>query len=338
MRLPPFHYLEPEDLSEALHLLELHGEECRILAGGTDLLVRMKQRLLRPGWVLSLKNLHELDYIRSGDEAICIGGRTSLARVLDSRIIAEKIPALHEAVRSIGAPTIQHYRGTLAGNLCQDTRCLHHNQSAFWRSTKQPCHKAGGRICYAREGSDRCRSTHQSDAAPALMALEARVVLSRRQGTRVLPLEDFYTTRGESPLAIEPGEILTEIQIPLPAQGSGSAYARISYRSAIDFPIAAAGVSVQVRKGRIQRARIVVGAVASAPLPLAQAGACLQGRPLDDKDALRRAAQISMDHAAAFAVDNVGSTMDYRIRMVFVLVQRCLEEAIHRALSGEDEP
>jgi len=338
VRLPRFQYLEPKDLCEALHLLELHGEECRILAGGTDLLVRMKQRLLRPSWILSLKNLHELDYIRNEDGALCIGGRTPLARVLSSPVVAEKIPALREAVQSIGAPTIQHYRGTLGGNLCQDTRCLHHNQSAFWRSTKQPCHKAGGRICYAREGSDRCRSTHQSDAAPALMALEARVVLSRKEGTRILSLEDFYTTRGETPLAIERGEILTEIQIPLPSSGSGNAYRRIAYRSAVDFPIASAGVSVQVRKGRIQRAKIVVGSIASAPLPLAQAGACLQGRPLDDEDALERAAQVSMDHASAFAVDNVGSTVEYRIRMVSVLVKRALKEALHRAQSREDEP
>ena len=182
MRLPPFEYLDPRDFPEALDMLAAHGNECRILAGGTDLLVRMKQRLLKPKYLMSLKSLNMLDYIREEDGAIKIGPRTTLAKLIESEMVKKFIPGFWQSVSSVGAQSIQHYAGTIGGNLCQDSRCLFYNQSAFWRSGRQPCHKAGGKTCYAREDSDRCHATFLSDCAPALIALDAKVILSRAEG------------------------------------------------------------------------------------------------------------------------------------------------------------
>lgn len=330
MRLPKFTYLEPRELSEALEMRARHGLDCAVLAGGTDLLVRMKQRLVKPKVLLSLKRLNELVGISIRGDDLVIGSRTTLEEVAGSPLVRQHAPALVEAVRAVGAFTIQHVRGTLGGNLCQDTRCLFYNQSAFWRSGRAQCHKAGGQICYAREGSDRCRSTNQSDGATSLMALDAKVTLASHTGQRCIPVAEFFTMKGETPLDVGQDEILTEIRIPLETP-SASAYERISYRSAVDFPIAAAAVWLKVEDGLIARARIAVGAMGAAPLPVPQAAEHLEGKPLDHDQALGRAASVAMDHASAFAVENVGATVEYRVQMVSVLVARALRRAAAKA-------
>lgn len=177
MQLPGFEYLEPRNIDEAFDMLGAHGAGCAVLAGGTDLIVRMKLRLQSPRFLVSLKHLNDLDYIREDAGCLLIGAATPLARIIAAENVRAQLPAFHEAVAAVGARSIQHVRGTLGGNLCQDNRCRFYNQSAFFRSARQACHKAGGTICYARDGSDRCRSTCQSDGATALMALDAKVTL-----------------------------------------------------------------------------------------------------------------------------------------------------------------
>lgn len=338
MRLPRFQYLEPRELKEALEMKALYGAQSVVLAGGTDLLVRMKQRLMKPSFLISLKNLGEVSGIEVQENEMLIGARTSLKAVAGSPLVRRHFPALAEAVEAVGAYTIQHVRGTIGGNLCQDTRCLFYNQSAFWRSGRQACHKAGGKICYAREGSDRCRSTNQSDGATALMALQAKVTLRSSKGLRGLSLEDFFTMKGETPLDLKPEEILTEIRLPLGAAGAASAYERISYRSAIDFPVASAAVCLESEAGVIKKARIAVGCMGNAPLLVVQAGESLEGRLLQDSQALAKAARVAMDQASAFAVENVGATVEYRVEMVRVLVERALLRASARAAgAGREE-
>lgn len=333
MRLPPFTYMEPASLAEALEALNRFEDDCRILAGGTDLLVRMKQRLVTPGYLMSLKALTELSYIRKQNQKICVGAATPLVDIVDSNLINDNFPALAEAVASIGAPSIQHYRGTIGGNLCQDNRCQFYNQSAFFRGARQACHKAGGRICYAREGgSDRCHSICQSDAAPALMALDARMVLQRKGQERTIAFTEFYTARGEHPHVLAVDELLTEIQIPEHQSGSGSAYERLAYRSAVDYPVASIGAWVRVAEGKIESARLVVGAVSSAPLVVAMASDTLTGKPTSATAALKRAADAAKDAAAAFVVNSMAPSPKYRVGMVAVLAKRGLEKALARAI------
>lgn len=332
MRLPRFDYLKPETLEQALDLLASQGEESKILAGGTDLLVRMKKGLLTPKALISLKALDELSYIQTDVHAIQIGARTPLADIIASDLIQTKARALAQACEKIGAITLQHSRGTIGGNILQDNRCHHYNQSDFHRSGRQACHKAGGKICYARDFSDRCNSTCQSDGATALMALGAKLVLAGKGGQRTVDLKDFYTLDGIKPHAIESHELLTRIIIPL--EGAQSAYHRLAYRSAIDYPLVCAGVALKPsadRKDQIEEARIVVGAMGRAPLFLTQAGAALKGKSFRDGEAFQRAAQSAMDSSAAFAVHNVGSTLEYRCAMVTRMVIRALEDAAAQA-------
>ncbi|MBC2703452.1 FAD binding domain-containing protein [Desulfobacula sp.] len=328
MRLPRFDYLGPETLDQTLDLLATHKDDAKILAGGTDLLVRMKKGLLKPKTLISLKALNELSYINKKDGCIKIGARTSIADIIASDLIQKKAKALFQACEKIGAITIQHDRGTIGGNILQDNRCHHYNQSDFHRSGRQACHKDGGKICYAREEADRCNSTCQSDGATALMTLNAKIILARKGGERTMDLADFYTTDGIMPFAMESHELLKEIIIPI--GGAQSAYKRLAYRSAIDYPIVCAGVLLKLsdtQKNEIDDVRIVVGAMGRSPLFLAQASSSLKGKKLSDTVAFKRAADIAMDNASTFAVHNVGATLEYRCAMVSQMVFQALEQA-----------
>lgn len=328
MQLPRFEYFLPRDLEDALSFLEKHGKDCAVLAGGTDLLVRMKQRLLTPRYLLSLKPLESLSFMREGNGALKIGSGTTISKIAGSDLVEKYFPSLAEAMDSIGAPSIQHFRGTIGGNLCQENRCLFYNKSEFWRKSRQACHKAGGKICYALEGSDRCRSINQSDGAPILIALEASVTLQRKDGSRTIPLLDLYSSRGEEPLSMEPGELLTEISIPLPDRETKSAYKRVAFRSAIDYPLVSAGVCLKTRNREITQARIVVGAVGNAPLLFAQASESLAGKSVADSLAVEKAAALAMDHASVFAANNVNAPLEYRINMISVMVRRALQDSL----------
>jgi CO/xanthine dehydrogenase FAD-binding subunit len=343
LRLPRFDYLGPKTLKEALDLLAVHKDNAKILAGGTDLLVRMKKGLLKPKVLISLKDLNELSYIRKQDgiqkqdSCIKIGAKTPLADIIASDLIGKEARALFQACEKVGAISIQHYRGTIGGNILQDNRCHHYNQSDFHRSGRQACHKDGGKICYARDEADRCNSTCQSDGATALMALGADITLASNDQKRTVNLADFYTTVGIMPHAMESHELLTEISIPLggPLDGVGSSggqssYQRLAYRSAIDYPIVCAGVLIKMsgtQKQEIDEARIVVGAMGRSPLFLAKASSSLKGKSIIDIDAFKNAAKTSMDSSAAFAVHNVGSTLQYRCEMVSQMVLTALKEA-----------
>lgn len=328
MFLPKFNYKRPGTVQETLDLLDMYRENAGILAGGTDLLVRMKKGLYKPEVLISLKALKELSYIKADDGMIKIGAATPIADIVASGTIRAKAAALKTACEKTGAVSIQHYRGTIGGNILQGNRCHHYNQSEFHRSGRQPCHKDGGKICYAREDADRCYSTCQSDGGTALMALGAELLLARKGDDRTVPLKQFYTSDGISPFSMESHELLKEIIIPV--TGAFSSYQRLAFRAAIDFPVVCCGVSLVpsiTQKGRIKEAAIVVGAMGRSPLFLAGESAMLEGKAFSDKDIFKKAAEASMNSASTFAVHNAGAPLEYRCQMVAVLVLRALETA-----------
>lgn len=331
MRLPTFEYLAPDNLGDVLELLKKHEGQTALLAGGTDLLVRLKQRLVQPGFLISLKNLRDLDYIRQDKGQALIGPMTPLATLLDSELIETHYPALREAVRLVGSPSIQHFRGTIGGNLCLDTRCLYYNQSAFWRSGRTKCHKDNGETCYAEENSDRCRSANQSDGACALMALDAKIVLTSVRGKRIIPIEEFFSGKGETPFTIDPGELVTEIQLPLPDRAQGSSFQKLAYRSAIDFALVSAAAWLALDRGKISGARISVGGAGAAPLLLKEAAGVLIGKNPRDKKTVEETARQVRKHASAFMVDNLGSTLEYRQKMSEVMAKRAIQGAVDLA-------
>jgi CO/xanthine dehydrogenase FAD-binding subunit len=333
VRLPQFNYHSPDTLEGVLALLDEHRENARVLAGGTDLLVRMKHGLTGPKILVSLKHLGSLSYIKEQSGMLCIGAKTPIIEVIQSDPVHQAAPALGRACQRIGAVSIQHYKGTIGGNILQDNRCIHYNQSQFHRTGRQPCHKDGGKICYARDEADRCNSTCQSDGATALMALGAHLILNSARGERRVALDAFYTTDGIHPFDMQPDELLTQIDIPV-VSGAVSAYDRLSFRSAIDYPIVCAGVRLVPESGDagcIKSARIVVGAMGRSPLFLAKVSQSLAGKRFDDIAAVAQASKDAMNTAAAFAAHNAGAALEYRQAMVETMVVRALIQAVDQA-------
>jgi 4-hydroxybenzoyl-CoA reductase subunit beta len=323
MRLPKFEHLQPESLEEALDLLDVHGEEAKVIAGGTDLLVSMKQRLFTPRYLLNLKGLAELDFIEEGEEGLRIGALTRLTTLIKSPLVREKFPVLARAASYVSAPPLQNM-GTLGGNLCLNTRCFFYNQSQFWRHARPLCFKTGGEICQVVKGSDHCYSVYQGDLAPVLIALGARVKVAKKGSEWVIPLLDLYTGRGEKPIALEAGEILIEVEIPAVGASWGGYYQKLRYRGAMDFPLVGVAAVLDWNGGSCARAMVVLTAVSSAPVVVEEAGKLLEGQK-PDEEAITRAAEAAYE--VVHPVANIGSTPLYRRKMVRVMAKRAIANA-----------
>jgi len=322
MRLPKFEHFQPESLEEALDLLSEHGEEANVMAGGTDLLVSMKHRLLTPKYLLNLKGLG-LDFIEEGKEGLRIGALTRLVDIIKSPLVRERFPVLAQSAGYVSAPPLQNM-GTLGGNLCLNTRCFFYNQSQFWRQARPLCFKTGGEMCHVVKGGDHCYSVYQGDLAPVLIALEAKVKLAKKGSEWVVPLLDLYTGKGEKPIVLEAGEILTEVEIPAPAAPWGGDYQKLRYRGAMDFPLVGVAAVLTWNGGSCARAKVVLTAVASAPVVVEEAGRLLEGQK-PDGEVIARAAEAAYE--VTHPVANVGSTPLYRRKMVRVMTERAIANA-----------
>ena len=288
MRLPKFEYLEPKTLKEATKALASDTKGSVLIAGGTDLLVNMKHKVIQPKQVINLKTIPKLAYISNGKGGLRIGTLTTLHSIASSPLIQKRVPILCQSAREVGAYAHQTM-GTLGGNLCQGNRCRFYNQSAFWRSVKSPCYKAGGSVCHvvpARPAGGRkskeCHSAYCGDMAPTLIALNAQVKVVGPHGERVFPLHKLYTQDGKKPLSLRKGEILKEILLPSPS--GKTLYLKWRRRDSIEFPIVS--LALHIEKGhedRIQKARIIFSAVGSGPVETLEAEKMLKNASLDDQ-------------------------------------------------------
>jgi 4-hydroxybenzoyl-CoA reductase subunit beta len=238
MRLPKFTYYQPSGVAEAIRLLDDHPG-AKALAGGTDLLVNMKHGVERPPCLVSLSRLSELRGFRDEDGATVIGAGTSLKEVQRHEGLAKSCPALVQAAMAVGSYRHQTM-GTLAGNLCQNTRCRFFNQSWEWRQARSLCLKAGGEDCHVVGRRGVCFSAYSGDVAPALLALDAAVRVAGPRGEREVALADLYSGKGQAPLTLGSSEILTAVVISRAAANGRSRYEKFALRGAIDFPIVGA--------------------------------------------------------------------------------------------------
>ena len=329
MRLPKFDYLRPGTVEEACALLAEHKSESKVLSGGTALLVYLEQRLFTPKYVISLKSVPGLSYIDYDEQdGLKIGALTPINGLATSPVVRERYPVLSQAAEEIGVPAIR-YLGTVGGNLCLDTRCIYYNRSSFWRQVRPACFKCGGKLCHAVKGGEGCYSVYQGDLAPALVALGARIKLVKAGGERFLSLSEFFSGRGEAPLALEPGEILTEVQVPPLPQNSIGSYQKLRVREAIDFPLAGVAVILNLDGGRVCReARVVLGAVGPAPIEVAGAERVLQGGEITTKGVGEAAEEA---FKKAHPVNNLSLRAPYRRRMVRVLLKRAVDQCLKLA-------
>jgi 4-hydroxybenzoyl-CoA reductase subunit beta len=271
MRLPPFRFLAPATLDEAVRLLAEAGPTAKLVAGGTDLYPNMKRLQVAPTVVIGLHNVAELTSIRPAEAGgLVIGAGMTLTRLEKHTLIRQTYPSLVDAIATISTPLLRNM-GTLGGNLCLDTRCHYLNQSFFWRQGIGSCMKAEGDICRVAPGSSRCWAITSADLPPLLIALGADVRLVGPKGERTFPLAELYRNDGIEYLAKAPDEILAEVILP-PPNGTRSAYLKLRRRGTFDFPALGVAAALDIDgAGVCESARIVLGAVTSFPLVMEEA-------------------------------------------------------------------
>jgi 4-hydroxybenzoyl-CoA reductase subunit beta len=328
MRLPPFTYLAPRTVDEAVRLLAEHGPRAMPVAGGTDLFPNMKRRQFEPEVLVGLAGIRDLAGIggRAG-EGLRVGATTTLTAVAEHPEVARHYPALATAAGLVSTPQLRN-AGTIGGNVCVDTRCNYYNQSWEWRRAIGFCMKKDGEICLVAPGSPRCWAVSSSDTAPVLWSLGARVRLVGAAGERTIPISALYRDDGIEYLTRRPDEILTEILLP-PADGWRSGYLKLRRRGSFDFPVLGVAVAVRLDGDTVRDARIVLGAVASLPREATAAGQALVGQRLT-ADVVARVADLAAGPAKP--LDNTDYAHFYRKRMTRVFVAR----ALHAIAAGRE--
>ena len=320
MSLPTFQLLRPKTLDEALALMARHEGEVKIVAGGTDLLPSMKQKLFTPPYVLDLRGVNDLRGIRSTNNGVEIGALTTLAAIEHSPLIRKDYPVLYQAAKTVASPVLRNM-GTIGGNLCLDTRCLWYNQSLLWRQSCGFCLKKDGDLCHVAPGGKFCWATFSGDTPPALLCLGAEIEIAGAQGMRRTPLSEFYVNDGIVRLHLATNEIVTRVYLPESSAGWRGSYQKLRVRGSIDYPLAGVAVALRMRSGRVEDARMAITAVNPAPFLVKDADAHLVGA-LPTEDLAERIADLAASTAKPLTTSAL--TPEYRREMVRVFAKRAV--------------
>ena len=321
--MPAFELFQPANVNDALTLLDRHGSNAWILAGGLDTFDWLKDRSKRTNVVIDLSQMSELRGIKEVEGGVEIGALTTLTEVVRHPAIREKFGLLMEAAELVASPQIRN-QGTLGGNVSQDTRCWYYRSG--WS-----CYRAGGNICYAdtptainREHAileaDRCVAVSPSDTAPALIALDAKMVIRSRSGERVVDAEQYFVGPAieiTRMTVLRPGELLMAIRIPATWAGAQFYFEKVRDRQVWDFPLVNVASAMKASGGQIQQLRLAVGAVAATPLRLTAVETAVAGRQRNEETA---------DMAGRLAVEGAQPLRynGYKIPLMRNLVKRAI--------------
>ena len=324
MSLPTFQLLRPKTLDEAIGLLAKHADEVKVIAGGTDLLPSMKQKLFAPAYVLDLRGVSELRGIYATPRGgLTIGALTTLAAIEHSPLVRREYPVLYHATKTVASPVLRNM-GTLGGNICLDTRCLWYNQSLLWRKSCGFCLKKDGDLCHVAPGGKTCWAAFSGDTPPALLCLGAEIEIAGPDGLRRVPMADFYVNDGIVRLHLSSLEIVTRIYLPEASKGWRGSYQKLRVRGSIDYPLAGVAVALKMRDGRVEDARMAITAVNPAPHLVKDADAYLVGAEVGEELA-ERIGELASRTAKPLTTSAL--TPEYRREMVKVFAKRALLDA-----------
>jgi len=321
--IPAFELFQPASIEDALRLLERYGADALVLAGGLDSMDWLKDRLKRPKVVVDLGQIKELRGIREVNGGIEIGATTPLTEVVKHPVVRDKYSLLMQAAELVASPQIRN-QGTIGGNVSQDTRCWYYRGG--WT-----CYRAGGNICYAdtptavnREhaifDADRCVAVNPSDTAPALVALDAQMVIRGPRGERVVNAEDYWIGPGIDITrmnVLQPNELLTAIRIPATMAGAQFYFEKVRDRQVWDFPLVNVAAALKPNGGNIGEARLVVNAVAATPKRLKNVEAYIAGKPRNEETA-SAAGQMAVEGAQTLRHNG------YKVPLMRNLVKRAV--------------
>ena len=313
-----FELYQPDSVDNAIDLLGRFGEDGWPMAGGHDTLDWFKDRVKYAQYVVDLTGIAELRGIRETPGGIEIGALTTLTEIEQSPLLQERYRVLADAARRVASPQIRN-TGTLGGNVNQDTRCWYYRYGT-------DCYRAGGTTCYAdtpqgqnREhclwGADRCVAVSPSDTAPALVALDARMVVRNADGEREVAAEDYFIGPDiniERMTILEPGDLLTAVRLPSDWAGAKFYFEKVADRNTWDFPLVNIAAAMFVEGGTITRIRLVAGAVECVPRRLTVVEEVVTGSPQNEdtaalagKAAVRGATPLNYNHFKIPLLENL---------------------------------
>jgi xanthine dehydrogenase YagS FAD-binding subunit len=321
-----FELFQPASVDEVLGLLDRHGPDTWLMAGGMDSFDWFKDRIRRPRVVIDLSGVEALRGIKEANGGLEIGAMTTLTDITTHAVIKEKFGLLSTAAAHVASPQIRNI-GTIGGNIAQDARCWYFRQG--W-----PCYRAGGNICYAdtptainREHAifeaDRCVAVSPSDTAPALMALDAQMVVRSIGGReRVIPAAEFFVPPGTDitrMTAVQQGDLLTSIRIPGTFAGKQFYFEKVRDREVWDFGLMSVASAISGASS-IDDSRIVVNGVAARPYRLTEVEAAIRGKARNE-DTAKLAADLAVQGAVTLTHNG------YKVPLMANLVKRAIRGA-----------
>ena len=324
--IPAFELYQPATVDDALALLSRHGAKAWVLAGGLDSFDWFKDRIKRPEVVVDLSQVKELRGVRPVGDGLEIGAMTTLTDVVRHPLVREKFSLLPNAAEAAASPQIRN-QGTIGGNLSQDARCWYYRGG--W-----PCYRAGGNICYAdtptglnREhailDAERCVAVNPSDTAPALIALDAEMVVRTPKGEKVVPAENYFigpATDITRMTILRSGDLLTSIRIPSTWARSQFYFEKVRDRSVWDFALVNVAAAMVTSGNTIQRIRLAVNGVAAHPVRLKAVEDAVAGKPRNEETA-KLAGEVAIRGAQPLQYNG------YKVPLMRNLVMRAIRGA-----------
>jgi len=323
--MPAFELFQPESIDETVDLPGRFNDGW-VLAGGLDSFEWFKERHLRPGVVIDVSGVGELKGIRDRDGGLEIGAVTTLTEIVTNETIRQRFSVLSTAAYAVATPQIRN-QGTIGGNISQDTRCWYYRGG--W-----PCYRDGGNICYAdtptsmnREhclfGASRCVAVNPSDTAPALIALDAKIVVRRGSSETEYDAEDYFigpSTDITRMTVLKPGDLVTAVRIPADWADSAFYFEKARDRQSWDFPLVNVAAAIKTSGGTIQDIRLAANAVAPYPMRLTRVENQLRGEPINEEVA-RAAGEVAIQGARPLRHNA------YKVPLLRNLVMRAIRDA-----------
>lgn len=287
MVLPQFEYMTASTLEEACRLLLEHDGKAKVMAGATDLIPPMRDKVFTPEYIIDLKKIPGLDELSyDEEEGLKIGALTTLRTLEKSELVKEKNPAVSYAAKVIASTQIRA-KGTLVGNICN--------------------------------------SSPSNDSAPNLLVQGAKVNVQGVDGTRVIPIEEFFL--GVRKTSLKPGEIVTSVVIPPLKENEKAAYMKYAVRKAMDLAIIGVAAKIRLENGVCTDAKIALGAVAVTPILAPKAAEALIGKELTD-EVIEQAAQAAMESCSP--ISDIRASKEYRKAMIGVFTKRAIRQCLEQ--------
>jgi xanthine dehydrogenase YagS FAD-binding subunit len=288
--IPGFELYRPKTVADAVALLDQHKKDAWKLAGGNDSISWFKDRVKRPKGVVDLSGIAEMRGVKETADGIEIGALTTLTEIENNAVVKKSYRLLADAAAQVASPQIRN-TGTIGGNVSQDARCWYYRAGL-------PCYRAGGNTCFADtpEGqnrehalfdANRCVAVSPSDTAPALIALDAKMVIRNAKGERVVAAEDFFIgprTDITRMTQMQPEDLLVAIRIPKAWAGARFYFEKVTDRNAWDFPLVNVAAALKTDAGgTVQEARVAVGGVSCTPRRIGVAEETVKGKKVDQE-------------------------------------------------------